>query len=46
MTINAFRTYFQLQGGLTAGDPASSINRFVLNFGDETNSIENGILRI
>ncbi len=40
MTINAFRAYFRLHGSLTAGDPASGINRFVLNFGDETNSIE------
>ena len=33
--------------GITAGDPDSGINNFVLNFGgEETNSIENGILNI
>ena len=30
--INAFRAYFQLKNGLTAGDPA--LSRFMLNFGD------------
>lgn len=46
MTINAFRGYFQLQNGLTAGETTSeepgnpettsnSIKAFVLNFGDE-----------
>ena len=39
MTINAFRAYFKLNDGLTAGEPASSINTFVLNFGEETNAI-------
>ena len=46
MTINAFRAYFTLIDGLTAGEPTSSINTFVLHFGNETNIIENGILKI
>ena len=43
MTINSCRAYFQLNNGLVAGEPSStgSINNFVLNFGDETNAIEN-----
>ena len=46
MSVNAFRAYFELYG-LTAGEPESSINAFVLNFGgEETNSIENGLLNI
>ena len=42
MTINSFRAYFQLNNGITAGDPSSpnAIRAFVLNFGDE----ETGIL--
>ena len=38
MTINSFRAYFQLNNGLTAGEPSSSggIRAFVLNFGDES----------
>ncbi len=40
VTINAFRAYFELQGGLTAGEPVSTedqeIKSFVLNFGEET----------
>ncbi len=37
MTIGAFRAYFELADGLTAGDPASGIRTFVLNFdGEET----------
>ena len=47
MTINAFRAYFELQGDLVCGEPSSTdnetdngINAFVLNFGDETTSIE------
>ncbi len=37
MTIGAFRCYFELGEGLTAGDPASGIRTFVLNFeGEET----------
>ena len=42
-TINSFRAYFQLKGGLTAGELTSTegqegqnINAFVLNFGEET----------
>ena len=35
MTINSFRAYFQLNNGLVAGE-SSSINNFVLNFGDDT----------
>ena len=36
MTINAFRAYFQLNNGITAGDPSSpnAIRAFVLNFGE------------
>ncbi len=39
MTIGTHRAYFQLLGGLTAGDPASGVRAFVLNFGDETTGI-------
>lgn len=46
--LNAFRSYFQLQGNLTAGDNydggANSIQTFFLNFGDDNTtltSIEN-----
>ena len=39
MTIGSFRAYFVLNG-LTAGDIGSGINHFVLNFGDETNGID------
>jgi hypothetical protein len=37
-TINAFRAYFQLKNGITAGEPDSpnGIKAFVLNFGEET----------
>ena len=37
MTIGSCRAYFQLQGGLTAGDPATpnAISAFKLNFGDD-----------
>lgn len=43
MTINSCRAYFQLNNGLVAGEPSSTvgINNFVFNFGDETNAIEN-----
>ena len=38
--INSFRAFFQLKGGLTAGEPVSTedqeIKSFVLNFGEET----------
>ena len=38
VTINAFRAYFELQGDLVCGEPASygNINAFVLNFGETT----------
>ena len=41
-TINSFRAYFQLNIGFVCGEPGSTgtINNFVLNFGDETNGIE------
>ena len=41
-TINSFRAYFQLNNGFVCGEPGSTgtINNFVLNFGDETNGIE------
>ena len=41
-TINSFRAYFQLNNGFVCGEPDSTgtINNFVLNFGDETNGIE------
>ena len=39
MTIGAFRAYFQLADGITAGDPATGIRSFVLNFGDDTSGI-------
>ena len=50
MDINAFRAYFQLNKGLTAGEPYSpesgtgngGVRSFALSFGDnETSSIEN-----
>ena len=49
MTIGACRAYFQLNNGLTCGNPSQGgdgINSFVLNFGEETNSIENSKLKI
>ena len=49
-SVNAFRGYFHLKNGLTAGEPSSpqqsAIRAFALNFGEETNSIENGLLKI
>ena len=41
-TINSFRAYFQLNNGFVCGEPGSTgtINNFVLNFGEETNGIE------
>lgn len=35
MTIGAFRAYFQLAEGITAGDPNNPIKAFVLNFGND-----------
>ena len=43
MTIGTFRAYFQLNG-ITAGDSASGINNFVLNFGDDTTGIVDAIV--
>lgn len=37
--MNACRGYFRLKNGLIAGDPASGVRAFVLNFGDETTGI-------
>ena len=39
MTIGAFRAYFQLADGLTAGGETTPVRAFVLNFGDDTNGI-------
>ena len=42
MTVNAFRSYFRLKNGLTAGDlPTNGAKNFVLNFGDSTTEIVN-----
>ena len=35
MTIGTHRASFQLAEGITAGEPASSVRAFVLNFGDD-----------
>ena len=34
LQVNAFRGYFQLKQGLTAGESTSPVRAFVLNFGD------------
>ena len=39
MTINSCRAYFQLKG-ISAGNLDGEVNAFVLNFGDETTSID------
>ena len=40
VSIGAFRAYFELASGVTAGDAADAIRAFVLNFGDnETTGI-------
>ena len=39
MTIGTHRAYFQLAPGITAGEPASPVRAFVLNFGEETTGI-------
>jgi hypothetical protein len=48
--VNAFRSYFELLGDLSAGTPSSTVRAFVLNFGDDETtgiiSIENGKLKI
>lgn len=42
MKVNAFRGYFRLKNGLTAGDlPTNGAKNFVLNFGDSTTEIVN-----
>ena len=49
-SVNAFRGYFHLKNGLTTGETSSpqqsAVRAFALNFGEETNSIENGLLKI
>ena len=35
MTIGTHRAYFQLADGITAGNPASLVRAFALNFGDD-----------
>lgn len=37
--INAFRAFFQLNNGITAGDPTMGVNHFEMNFGNETTGI-------
>jgi hypothetical protein len=39
VTINSCRAYFELKGGIEAGDKPNSVQTFVLNFGDETTGI-------
>ena len=39
MTIGAFRAFFVLKNGLTAGDKTNDARAFVLNFGDDETSI-------
>ena len=41
VSVNAFRGYFRLKNGLTAGDLPSNAKNFVLNFGDSTTEIVN-----
>lgn len=41
--VNAFRGYFKLKNGLTAGEPADPVRSFVLNFGDETDGISDAV---
>ncbi len=38
--INSFRAYFQLKGGITAGDLEGEVNAFVLHFGGESTAIK------
>ena len=38
-SIGAFRAYFQLKNGLTAGDPEADVRAFNLNFGSEDTGI-------
>ena len=51
MKVNAFRGFFRLKNGLTAGDLPNSAKAIVLNFGDggettSVSSIEHGTLNI
>ena len=39
MTIGTHRAYFQLADGITAGEPASPVRAFALNFGHESTGI-------
>ena len=39
--VNAFRGYFQLKQGLTAGESTSPVRAFVLNFGDDERNDNN-----
>ena len=43
--MNAFRSYFQLKQGLTAGDPNAGVRAFVLNF-DEGSGESTGIISV
>ena len=48
ITINSCRAYFELKGGISAGDKPNSVQTFVLNFGGEETDIipiENGRLK-
>ena len=48
VTINSCRAYFELKGGISAGDKPNSVQTFVLNFGGEETDIipiENGRLK-
>lgn len=38
--MNAFRAYFRLKNGLTAGVPSAGVRAFALNFGDEASGIQ------
>ncbi len=40
-TMNGFRAYFELSGGIVAGDPSASVNQFAIHFNDETTAIDN-----
>jgi hypothetical protein len=39
--VNAFRAYFQLKQGLTAGESTSPVRAFRLNFGDGEGNDDN-----
>jgi hypothetical protein len=40
VNVKGFRAYFQLNKGLTAGEPSSTARAFVLNLGEEETGIE------